>query len=121
VDAASGLARISVAGGMLSVEAAGFGAGQAVRLQLLARDLILATERPHALSVRNALTGTVTTIEADGPHAALVRVDAAGTPIIVRVTAQAAAELALRPGLPVWVLVKAVTLRSHVFQAGAAR
>jgi molybdate transport system ATP-binding protein len=121
VDAASGLARVRVAGSALSIEASGLAAGQAVRLQLLARDLILATERPHALSVRNALAGTVVTIEADGAHAALVRVDAGGAPVIVRVTAQAVSELALRPGLPVWVLVKAVTLRSHVFQAGAAR
>ena len=35
------------------------------------------------------------------------------------VTAQAASELALRSGLPVWVLVKAVTLRTHVYHARA--
>ncbi len=120
LDASSGLARVGVGTGSLSIEAGGLAAGQAVRLQLLARDLILATERPHALSVRNALAGSVTTIEADGPHAALVHVDTGGTAVIVRVTAQAVSELALRQGLPVWVLVKAVTLRSHVFHAGAA-
>jgi molybdate transport system ATP-binding protein len=119
VDGASGLARVGVGGGALSIEAGDLHAGQRVRMQLLARDLILATEPPHALSVRNALAGVVTTIEADGSHAALVRVDAGGTAIIVRVTAQAVRELALRSGLPVWVLVKAVTLRSHVFHAGA--
>ena len=102
-----------------SIEAGDLHAGQRLRMQLLARDLILATEPPHALSVRNALAGVVATIEADGSHAALVRVDAGGTAIIVRVTAQAVRELALRPGLPVWVLIKAVTLRSHVFHAGA--
>jgi molybdate transport system ATP-binding protein len=117
VNSDTGLARIGVGGGgTLSIEADGLAAGQAVRLQLLARDLILATEQPHALSVRNALAGTVAGLEADGPHAALVRVDAGGVPLIVRVTAQAARELALRAGLPVWVLVKAVTLRSHVFR-----
>ena len=88
-------------------------------MQLLARDLILATEQPTGLSVRNALAATVVAIEPDDAHAALVRVDAGGTAIIVRVTAQAVRELALRPGLPVWVLIKAVTLRSHVFHAGA--
>jgi molybdate transport system ATP-binding protein len=119
VDAGAGLARVDVAGGALSIEAGALAAGQRVRLQLLARDLILATERPRALSVRNALAGRVTAIEADGAHAALVHVDAGGTPVIVRVTAQAAGELALQPGLAVWVLVKAVTLRTHVYQAAA--
>ena len=121
IDAATGLARVDVAGGALSIEAGGLAAGQRVRLQLLARDLILATERPRALSVRNALAGRVAAIEADGAHAALVHVDAGGTPIIVRVTAQACEELSLRLGSPVWVLVKAVTLRTHVFQAAATR
>jgi molybdate transport system ATP-binding protein len=121
IDAATGLARAEVAGGVLSIEAGGLAAGQRVRLQLLARDLILATERPRSLSVRNALAGAVARLEADGAHAVLVHVAAGGTPVIVRVTAQAAAELALRAGAPVWVLVKAVTLRTHVFQAAAAR
>ncbi|MCC7462532.1 MAG: molybdenum ABC transporter ATP-binding protein [Gammaproteobacteria bacterium] len=120
VDADAGLARVGVAGGALSIEAGSLAAGQRVRLQLLARDLILATERPHALSVRNALAGRVAALEADGAHATLVQVDAGGTAVIVRVTAQATHELGLRAGLPVWVLVKAVTLRTHVFQAGTA-
>jgi molybdate transport system ATP-binding protein len=119
VDEGSGLARVGVGGGVLNIEADGLRTGQPVRLQLLARDLILATERPHGLSVRNALAGTVAALEADGPHATLVRVDTGGTVVIVRVTAQAVSELALRPDLPVWVLVKAVTLRSHVFHTGA--
>ncbi len=117
VDAASGLARVAVGSGTLSVEADGLAAGQRLRLQLLARDLILATGPPHGLSVRNALAGSVTAIEVDGAHAALVHVAAGGTAIIVRVTAQAVSELALRGGLAVWVLVKAVTLRTHVYHA----
>jgi molybdate transport system ATP-binding protein len=117
IDASSGLARIGVGDGSLSIEAGDLVIDQPVRLQLLARDMILATERPQALSVRNTIAGTIAEIEADGAHAALVQVDAGGTRIIVRVTSQARHELALRPGLPVWVLVKAVTLRSHVFHA----
>jgi molybdate transport system ATP-binding protein len=117
VDVANGLARVDVGAGTLSVEAEGLALGARVRLQLLARDLILATERPHALSVRNALAGRVTALEPDGAHATLVQVAVGTTPLIVRVTAQAVGELALRPGLSVWVLIKAVTLRSHVFHA----
>ena len=47
--------------------------GDAVRVQLLARDVILATSRPENLSVRSVLTGTVARIVADaceGLHAA---------------------------------------------------
>ncbi len=48
-----------------------------VRVQLLARDVILATELPHALSVRNALEGTVVDVTDDDDEV-LVRVDIGG-------------------------------------------
>ena len=93
--------------------------GQAVRLQLLARDLILSLAPPHGLSVRNELAGTVLGFEDDSPGAVLVRIDVGGPVLLVRVTSAAARELQLRAGLALWVLVKTVTLRGHVFgQAG---
>jgi hypothetical protein len=44
--------------------------------------------------------------------------------VLARVTHAASVELALRPGMPVWVLVKAVSIRDHAFanaRAGASR
>ncbi len=117
VDGASGLAHIRVGDGWLSVEADHLAPGQPVRVQLLARDLILATEPPRALSVRNSLEGRIRAIEPDGPRALLVETAVGGHVALVRVTDDARLALELAPGLRVWVLVKAVSLRGHVFAA----
>lgn len=119
LDENAGLAQVGVGNGALHVDSQGLTVGQAVRLQLLARDLILALDPPKHLSVRNTLHATITRITPDERHAALVELDAGGVMLIARITTPAAAELQLRPGLAVWILVKAVTLRGHVF-AGPA-
>ena len=83
-----------------------------MRLQLLARDLILALEEPRGISVRNHLRGTVRSITADG-GADLVEVDVAGTMLLARITSASTRELQLAPGVPLWVLVKAVSVSPH--------
>ena len=115
----SGLAEVSLGNNHVQVDALGLALGQRVRLQLLARDLILSTEVPRGLSIRNRLQGVVTGIAPDDHFAALVSVDIGSGLLSIRVTAPAVAELALRPGLPVWVLIKSVTLQGHVFGAPA--
>jgi len=97
------------------VPAAGLTHGKRVRLQLLARDLIIATARPQGLSVRNQLAGTISSLEEDGPHNTLVGIDAEGVALQARVTTSAARQLFLQRGLAVWVLVKAVSLQGHRF------
>jgi molybdate transport system ATP-binding protein len=111
-DPASGLTRVGVGGGELKVLAAA-AAGAKLRVQLLARDLIVATREPQQLSVRNILTGVVTAVTGDEGDADLVAIDIGGTIIMARVTRAATRELKLTAGLPVWALVKAVSLRSH--------
>jgi molybdate transport system ATP-binding protein len=86
-------------------------------VQLLARDLIVATEPPVRTSVRNMLAGQVSAVTRDDADADLIAIDVGGTLIVARVTRAASRELALVPGLPVWALVKAVSLRSHTFAA----
>jgi molybdate transport system ATP-binding protein len=110
IDTVDELASVALGtGGSLRISARGIGVGQRVRLQLLARDLILALEEPRGISVRNHLRGTVRSIAPDG-SADLVEVDIDGTAVLARVTAAAARELKLAPGLPLWVLVKAVSV-----------
>jgi molybdate transport system ATP-binding protein len=89
-------------------------------VQLLARDLIVATQQPQHLSVRNILTGVITTVTSDDADSDLVAIDIGGTTIMARVTKAATRELALEPGLPAWALVKAVSLRGHSFAAPPA-
>jgi molybdate transport system ATP-binding protein len=121
VDARSGLAQLRVGGGQLLVESGELRAGQQVRVQLLARDLILAIAPPVGLSVRNSLAGSVTRLEPDGPRAWLVFASTGGATLMARVTDDARGALGLAVGQPVWVLVKAVSLRGHVFPAAPTR
>ncbi|HTY94345.1 MAG TPA: molybdenum ABC transporter ATP-binding protein [Steroidobacteraceae bacterium] len=120
VDAPTGLARIQVGAGQLLVESADLRRGQRVRIQLLARDLIIAVAPPAGLSVRNSLSGTIDGLAPDGERAWLVSTDIGGATLMVRVTDDARQALELTVGQRVWVLVKTVSLRGHVF-AGANR
>jgi molybdate transport system ATP-binding protein len=101
--------------GCLRIPAAGLATGQPVRLQLLARDLILATEEPRHLSVRNRLRATVVSVQPEPGEQCLVMLDAGGIPLLARVTRDACEELTLGSGSDAWVLVKALSLVGHIF------
>lgn len=116
-DAQTGLAQVSVGSGCLNIESQSLQVGQVVRLQLLARDLILALNRPEGLSVRNALPVILTGLTPDGAHAVLVELGIGDETLVARVTTSAAQELQLHIGQSLWVLIKAVMLRGHVFGA----
>jgi molybdate transport system ATP-binding protein len=120
-DEVTGLAAVRVGGNVLHVALRGARTGAVMRVQLLARDVILATSRPEGLSVRNVLTGTVARIAADDADTDLVHVDVGGPSVLARVTRAASTTLGLRPGMPVWALVKTVSIRGHAFVAGAQR
>jgi molybdate transport system ATP-binding protein len=113
IDAARGLAQLNLGSGTLLVSARDARVGARARVQLLARDLILATQPAQGLSVRNSLAGVVLDIRDDATEAKLVTVDIGGASVLARVTLEAVESLDLRPGCSVWVLVKAVSIRSH--------
>jgi len=120
VDAAGGMADLRVASGVLNVGGRGVAVGERVRVQLLARDIILAVEAPRGLSVRNELRGVVVALVDDEEEAVLVTVDVGGAHVLSRVTRGAVGALGLRVGMGVWVLVKAVSTRGHAFRVGAS-
>ena len=116
-----GSTEIGVGSGILQVSLSDVAVGARVRLQLLARDVILATHPVAGLSVRNALPGTVSRIDDDTYGAVLVRVDVGGPTVLARITPDACRALALVPGGPVWALVKAVSTRGHAFPLAPGR
>jgi molybdate transport system ATP-binding protein len=118
-DGGTGLTRVQVGSGELKVKLAGSRVGSKLRVQLLARDLIVATQTPMALSVRNNLKGVITAVSHDEDDSDLVAIDIGDAKIMARVTRAATRELGLAPGLPVWALVKAVSLRGHTFGTAA--
>src|SRR4029453_11302456 len=85
-DSTTGLAGVRIGGSVVAATAPELRSGQRVRVQLLARDLILAVSRPAGLSVRNEIEGTVRALTDDGPEAVLVEVDVGGPVLLARVT-----------------------------------
>ena len=84
--------------------------GQAMRVRIPAREIILATEAPEAISLHNIIPGVVRTIHEDSArHAALVEIDA-GAVLLARVTPDAVTRLGLRPGGKVLALVKSMAV-----------
>jgi molybdate transport system ATP-binding protein len=117
VDSARGMADLQLGSRTLHVALQDAAVGARVRVQLLARDIILATQKPQGLSVRNELEGIIAELAPDDYDAVLIKVDIGGAILLSRITREAASALGLRPGSRVWALVKAVSTRGHIFRA----
>ena len=109
-DQAWGLCRLALPGGELWVSHTGEAEGTALRVRILARDVSITLERAQGTSIQNHLPCVVAQIAAPSGHQVLVRLDVQGTPVLARLTARAADQLQLRPGMPVWAQIKAVSL-----------
>jgi molybdate transport system ATP-binding protein len=113
----AGVADLAVGSGTVRLSLRGAVPGTRLRLQILARDVILSTREIAGLSVRNAVCGTISEISPDEEDTVLVSVDIGGAIILARITRAALAALGLHTGQPIWALVKAVSMRGHAFRA----
>ena len=104
------LTRYVFPGGVLALPGAPAPRGEHVRLRIWAREVILASQPPIGLSVRNALTGTVRDIASAGEGICDVTVLVGETTLVARITESAAHALELVPGLPVFALVKSLAV-----------
>jgi molybdate transport system ATP-binding protein len=124
-DADGWLTRVRVGRGELRIETgaapAAAAPGSKLRVQLLARDLIVATSAPRDMSVRNVLEGTVHHVAGDSGGSDIITIDIGGALIMARITHAATRELGLAPGRRAWALVKSVSLRGHVSGSSHAR
>lgn len=119
IDAA-GLAMVRVGDATLSVELDEAVVNQRIQIQVMARDVIVATVAPHGLSVRNVVAARVVSISPDDGRSAgksvMVELDIGCTAtLLARITSRAADELALAADKQVWALIKSVSLRGHAF------
>ena len=109
-DLESGLAQLVFEGGALEIPDVEALPGERVRVRVRARDVSIAISRPSGLSIRNVLAGKVVGLgDEEGPSVD-VQLDLHGTPLIARITRKSVNELGLRPGLPVFALIKAVSI-----------
>jgi molybdate transport system ATP-binding protein len=116
----TGFVQLRIGDALLSAEFDGAVVGQRIQIHVLARDVMLATEPPRALSVRNVVAARIVSIAPDVGRAVLVELDVGRTAtLLARITERASQELALARDMQAWVLIKAVSLRGHVFSAPA--
>ena len=104
------LTRLEFAGGEFIVPRKALAEGQVVRLRVLARDVSLTLAEQTNTSILNIFPARIEEISAENPAQMTVRLDAAGVPILSRITRKSATALELVPGKQVYVQVKSVAL-----------
>lgn len=109
-DARHGLTHLAFPGGTLKVGRLDLPEGSAVRVRLHARDIALALESPKNVSVQNVFAATIAAITPTDGHLVHVALDVAGSRLWAQVTSLACSELQLRPGQPVFAMVKSVAI-----------
>ncbi len=103
-----GLTVLRSVGNLWQVPAIAIAPGALVRLRVRARDVMIALSVPTGISALNILAGCIQELREAGSGATDVLIDCSGDRIVARLTAVSVSRLALRPGLNVHVIVKAV-------------
>lgn len=110
-----GLARLRFAGGELLTTLHPGPPGTRLRVRLRARDVAVATSEPHGISTQNVLPATIAEIRPAGePQEVFLRLAVGPSTLLARITRDSLDRLALRPGMQVWALLKAVTFDHRV-------
>jgi molybdate transport system ATP-binding protein len=112
-DIANDLVSLAFNGGNFIVPGVSALVGERVRLRVRARDVSIATARPDGISILNTLAGTVIEIGNEGGAIVDVRIRIGEAVLIARITRYSAQQLSLAVGLPVYALVKAISLDRH--------
>lgn len=112
-DARYGLLQLRAAGGTMYIAHKAQQAGTTLRMRVLARDVSLALDPQPGSSILNQLRAVV---EMEWPanetSHVIVKLNAAGTPLLARITRRSRDLLGLEPGKTVWAQVKAAALLS---------
>jgi molybdate transport system ATP-binding protein len=94
--------------------------GRRVRMQIKARDVLIALTRPDGISALNAMPAAVAEIgPMDGPAGVEIRLDCGGEALIARLTRYSVERLGLSAGTPVFAIVKAVSFEPGSLGPGA--
>lgn len=105
------LTTMAFAGGRLHFASARARApGQPIRLRVQARDVSLALSAPQGSSILNAVAVRITALQPDGPGQVMVALEAAGTPLLARITQRSAHHLGLAVGQALLAQVKGVAV-----------
>jgi molybdate transport system ATP-binding protein len=111
------VATVTFEGGALTVTNVDALIGEAVRVRIRARDVSIALESPRGISIQNVLRGTIASIGIERAGTVDVYITVGAMTLRSRITKRALHQLALQTGMPVYALIKAVSLD----QGGARR
>ncbi|CAA0097256.1 Vitamin B12 import ATP-binding protein BtuD [Starkeya nomas] len=112
-DADYALSSLAFAGGELRVPQVDLPVGARVRARVRARDVAIALARPQDVSVSNLLAATVEEVRLqEGPYADVALAVGPGR-LASMVTRESVERLGLRPGMPVWAMIKTVAVDSR--------
>ena len=106
-----GLVELSVENSTLLAAGAAPVVGTTVRVRVPAREVILATRRPEALSLHNILEGTVSAMHQEqGSNQVIVQIATGRLLLLAQVTRDAVTRLQLGAGTGVYALIKSVSI-----------
>ncbi|HEX5280037.1 MAG TPA: molybdenum ABC transporter ATP-binding protein [Micropepsaceae bacterium] len=108
-DEVHGLTEIGVGAELLVVPRVMQNPGNDIRIRIDAEDVMLSLTRLEAVSANNVLPATIADIRKNGPHAD-VQLQVAGARLVARITRRSLQRLDLSPGLPVFAVIKSVTV-----------
>jgi molybdate transport system ATP-binding protein len=110
-DPARTLTRLEGAGASFWVPLLDRPLGATCRIRVPAREIILATQPPEAISLHNVVPGTVRRVETDtARRSVMVEIALPDGGLLARVTPDAVQRLALLPGSPVLALIKSTSI-----------
>ena len=115
---ADGLTELVTAAGPLWLPRVQDTAGAAIRVRIMAHEVILSRHRPEGLSALNILPGTITRIhQGEGPGA-VVHLAIGPEEILVRITRRACAALDLKTGDSAFAILKSMSVaRDRIWTA----
>lgn len=105
-----GLSRLDHAGGAIFLPRVAAPLGASLRLRILARDVMIAVERPAGISALTVLAGVVEEVRTGEGPGAMVRLRVGDEALLARITQRSARMLDLAPGRAVFAVLKAVSV-----------
>ncbi|MFN7223472.1 MAG: molybdenum ABC transporter ATP-binding protein [Paracoccaceae bacterium] len=110
-----GLTRLETASGPVFLPMVDSVRGTAVRVRIMAHEVILSRAQPEGLSAQNILAGQITRIVPGHGPAVMVHIDVGGHEILARITRRAAETMGLQAGDSVHAILKTMSVaRDHI-------
>jgi molybdate transport system ATP-binding protein len=110
----NGMTQLAMGDEILRIPQVAAAPGEAVKLKIHARDVVIATQRPEHLSIRNVLRAEIEAIELDAQTYAELLLSVGSQRLRARITQDAMRELGLARGQAVYALIKSAVFDDYL-------